>query len=275
MKDYLLISPHLSVDTSPLYQVFKTPAHTHAAQVCLGILLHLDNSITQESLQEYPLAEYAAKHWIDHARFEDIQQDVEDGLRALFDPSKAHLSILIWIHNPVIPSQRQTEQAEMPSKLTGLGTSLHYAAFYNLPKIVKYLIIKQSADINSTQGFNSSDYLEATPLHVVSTRGHIEVAQILLYHGADATAEDKHGWTPLHRSSHQGHVELTQMLLEHSADVTALNDQGSTPLHKVSQGGCQKVVLLLLKYHAGIAALDNLSWTPLHHSCLEGHAKVA
>ena len=106
MKDYLLISPqspHLSVNTSPLYQVFKTPAHTCAAQVCLGILLHLDNTVTQESLQEYPLAEYAAKHWIDHTRFEGIKQDVEDGLRALFDPSKAHLSVLIWIHNPGFP----------------------------------------------------------------------------------------------------------------------------------------------------------------------------
>ena len=55
------------------------------------------------------------------------------------------------------------------SKLTGLGTLLHYAAFYNLPQIVKYLIIERSADINSTQSFNSSDYLEATPLHIVST----------------------------------------------------------------------------------------------------------
>src|SRR5580658_8672108 len=44
------------------YHVSLTPAHTLVAQACLGILLHLDNHITSDSLGGFPLAEYAAKH---------------------------------------------------------------------------------------------------------------------------------------------------------------------------------------------------------------------
>jgi hypothetical protein len=65
-----------------------TPAHTLAAQACLGILLHLDkNVVDQDSLEKYPLVEYAAEHWADHARFEGVSENVEDGMKRLFDPS--------------------------------------------------------------------------------------------------------------------------------------------------------------------------------------------
>jgi hypothetical protein len=49
------------------YHVSMTPAHTLASQVCLGTLLHLDKDvITRDSLKDYPLAEYAAEHWVYH-----------------------------------------------------------------------------------------------------------------------------------------------------------------------------------------------------------------
>ena len=52
------------------YHISMTPAHTLAAQACLGILLHLDKDVvTRDSLEELPLAKYAAEHWVDHARW--------------------------------------------------------------------------------------------------------------------------------------------------------------------------------------------------------------
>jgi hypothetical protein len=55
------------------YHISMTPAHTLAAQACLGILLHLDKDVvTDDSLEELPLAEYAAEHCVDYARFEDV-----------------------------------------------------------------------------------------------------------------------------------------------------------------------------------------------------------
>src|SRR5216684_1704141 len=94
--------------TSRRYHISMTPTHTFVAQVCLGILLHLDKDvITRDSLEDSPLAEYAAEHWIYHTQFEDASRDVEDGMRQLFDPSKPHLAACVWIYDPVYPTWRQ------------------------------------------------------------------------------------------------------------------------------------------------------------------------
>jgi hypothetical protein len=73
---------------------------------CLGILPHLD----KDSLKDFPLAEYAAEHWVDHARFEDVSQNVEDGMKQLFDPSKPlkpHLAVCVWIYDSAVPTWKQ------------------------------------------------------------------------------------------------------------------------------------------------------------------------
>ncbi|KAN0133254.1 hypothetical protein V8E53_008978 [Lactarius tabidus] len=44
------------------FHILPETAHTTLAQACLAVLLRLDDSL--------PLAKYAARHWVDHARFE-------------------------------------------------------------------------------------------------------------------------------------------------------------------------------------------------------------
>jgi hypothetical protein len=71
------------------YHVSMTPAHTLAAQACLGILLHLDkDAITSGQSGEMAPRKYAAEHWADHARIEDVSRNVEDGMKQLFDPEQ-------------------------------------------------------------------------------------------------------------------------------------------------------------------------------------------
>ena len=65
-----------SIDSISRYHVSMTPAHTLVAQACLGILLHLDKDDTRGSLEGLPLFEYAAEHWVDHARFEDVSRSL-------------------------------------------------------------------------------------------------------------------------------------------------------------------------------------------------------
>jgi hypothetical protein len=135
-----LTSNHLpkSNDAISYYHVSTTPAHTLVARACLGILLHLPEDVTRDGLEKYPLAEYAAKHWVDHTRFKDVSELVEDGMKCLFDPSKSHLAVWIWIHDPEVPSWRRPERASIPLPLR--GTPLHYAALCGLHSIVESLI---------------------------------------------------------------------------------------------------------------------------------------
>jgi hypothetical protein len=85
---------------------FDDTTHTIVAQTCLGVLLHLDENITEDSLKDFPLAEYAAVHWVGHARFENVWPKVHDGVMRLFDPSKGHLSVWVWIYDPEEPRRR-------------------------------------------------------------------------------------------------------------------------------------------------------------------------
>src|SRR5260221_8215756 len=96
------------------YHVSMPFAHTLDAQACLGILLHLDNGITRDSLQAFPLAEYAAEHWIGHALFGGVTGSVEDGMKQLFDPKKSHFGIWIWIFDPA--SWMHDQLAQSPSR---------------------------------------------------------------------------------------------------------------------------------------------------------------
>jgi hypothetical protein len=54
------------------YHISETPAHTLAAQACLGYLLHLDMDVTRPSLQNLHFAEYSAEYWFGHVGFERV-----------------------------------------------------------------------------------------------------------------------------------------------------------------------------------------------------------
>jgi hypothetical protein len=66
VKEFLTSSrlAHKCDTISHRYHISMTPDHTLVTQACLGILLHLDKSITKDSLTKFPLAECTAEHWV-------------------------------------------------------------------------------------------------------------------------------------------------------------------------------------------------------------------
>jgi ankyrin repeat protein len=251
-----------SSDTiSRRYHISVIPAHTLVAQACLGILLHLDGNVTRDDLKKFPLAEYAAKYWVDHARFENVSHHVEDGMKRLFHPGKPHLAVCVWIHSP---AARRKTQSERP--LPCPGNFLHYAAFWGLHAIIEFLVIEQSQSVHSQDFFD-----QATPLHLASRQGHVEAVRVLLKLGADVKAQNKYGLTPLHLTSQ---VKVAHMLLERGANAVAQNDSGWTPLHMVSRRGHAEVAHILLKYDADVSTQANLGLTPLLLASRRGTVEV-
>ena len=267
VKEFL-ISTRLAEATDNIprrYHISMTPAHTLVAQACLGILLHLDKDVvTRDSLKKWPLAEYAAEHWAGHALFEGVSQNVEDGVKQLFDPRKPHLAVSVWIRNPWTRNRR----AERP--LPPLGTHLHYAAIWGVHFIIEFLIIEHPQEVRS-QDFPG----DATPLHLASQNGRVEVARMLVERGADVATQNKDGETPLHPASRNGGVEVARMLVEHGADVAAQNKDGETPLHLASQYGNVEVVRILVERGADLAAQKKYGETPLHMASQTGQVDVA
>jgi ankyrin repeat protein len=251
------------------YHVSMTPAHTLVAQACLGILLHLGKGvITSDSLGNFPLAKYAAEHWADHARSEDVSQNVKNGMKQMFDPSKPHLSVCVWIYDPENSLRGRNPPAERP--LPPHGTPLHYAALWGLHSIVEFLVIEHSQDVRS-HGFTDN----ATPLHLASKCGHVEAARTLIENGADMTAQNKDKETPLHLTVREGQVGVARMLIGHGADMEAQNKNGETPLHLAVREGQLEVARILVEQGADVAAQNNDSETPLHLASREDKVRVA
>jgi ankyrin repeat protein len=253
------------------YHVSMTPAHTLVAQACLGILLHLDKDVTRDSLKELPLAIYAAQHWADHARFEDVSRNLEDGMKQLFDPTKPHLAICVWIYciyDRAVPILERTPRSKSPLPLP--QTSLHYAASWGLHPVVEFLIIGYSQDVCSRDFTDNS-----TPLHLASRNGHGKAVCKLIERGADLTAQNNNGWTPLHLASQMGHADVAHMLIERGADLTVQDSRGLTPLHLALHRGEVNVARMLIEDGADLTTQNRDGETPLHIASRMGQVDVA
>ena len=61
------------------YHILPEFAHMVLAQACLGVLLRFDDHVDKYTADDIPLVKYAAKHWVDHARFKDVSSRIRMG----------------------------------------------------------------------------------------------------------------------------------------------------------------------------------------------------
>jgi ankyrin repeat protein len=254
-------------DTISRFHVSMTLAHMIVAQACLGVLLHIDENVTNEDLKKFPLVEYAAENWVGHAQFEGVPPNIQNGIKRLFDPSNHHFAVWTWICDPEMGLQ--DERLEFPSWTR--KTPLHYAAFWGLLDIVKFLIVERSQDVNAR-----GCHKDATPLLIASREGHCEVARLLLEHGANTETRARIGfdWNPLEQASKGGHVEPMRVLLEYGANVKALDENTETALHAASSHGQPVAARVLLEHGADENATSTRGRTPLHYAMNGGIVTV-
>src|SRR5258707_4405954 len=240
------------------FHISMRPAHTLVAQSCLGILLHLNKDvITRDSLKHLPLAKYAAEHWVDHARFEDVSRYVEDGIKQLFDPSKPHLAVCVWIYDPAVPRWDRKKRGKRLLPLR--QTSLHFAASWGLYSTVEWLIIELSENVRSQRSTDN-----ATPLHLASQSGNVDIARMLIERGADPTVQSRDGETALHLALREGNVDTARMLIERGVDPTVQNKDEETALHLASQWGSVDLARMLIECGADPTAQSEDGNTALH-----------
>ena len=126
-------------------------------------------------------------------------------------------------------------------------------------------------------GYDSSDAIvKWTPLLVASDNGRLDIARVLLDHGADVNYQDSHGTSPLHLASRIPSNDLIQLLLDHGANVNASDKEGRTALYHVSYQGQPETLVakLLLKNGANVHTQCESGWTPLHEAASRGYADM-
>ena len=64
--------------------------------------------------------------------------------------------------------------------------------------------------------------------------GNSKISEYLLDNGAEINAIDKENNTPLHEAARKGRLNVVQVLLKHGADATVKGYNGETPAEKAS-----------------------------------------
>ena len=116
----------------------------------------------------------------------------------------------------------------------------------------------------------------ATPVADAARRGNRDGVRALLKQGADAGAAQGDGMTALHWAAERGDAELAEMLVYAGANVGAVTRIGQyTPLHLASKAASAPVVDVLLKAGANVAAVARPSGvSPLHLAAASGSVPV-
>jgi len=78
----------------------------------------------------------------------------------------------------------------------------------------------------------------------------VEVAGVLLEHGAAVNAQESYNRTPLYLASEEGCLGIVRLLLQRGANIHARDKDGQTPIQRASARGHQDVIQLLLEHGA-------------------------
>ena len=129
--------------------------------------------------------------------------------------------------------------------------------------------IVESCDIEATDKGQQA-------IHVAAGQGHVDIARLLLQHGASVSARDHDGRMPLHLAAFHGHTDMLELLLDHGAllDPTERR-QSSAALHGAARNGHVGCVEALLARGANRDLRDSMGRDPLHWACFWGQKATA
>ena len=267
VKEFLT-SDRLATSSADIshFHILPEPAHTVIAKGCLGILLQSNNGVDHaRAKSNSPLAEYAAEHWVDHARFEKADKHIQVGMRRLFDLELPYFEAWLklydidegWGEFTVRNSRRRRQEFRCEER----GSPLYYASLYGFRDLTAHLVAKHPQHVNAMLGRCMS------PLVAALHKRHFDIAELLYQLGADVGIRGNRNWTLLHASSATGFVDIVRWLLDHCVDAHPRQDNHEAPLHLAEAGGHpgQRII---------IDTVDDTRYTPLHLASLRGHFEI-
>jgi len=102
---------------------------------------------------------------------------------------------------------------------------LHLATWQNDYDELKSLLTKE----DSQENIEKKDVRGRSPLMLAVTLGHLEVARLLMEHGANVNTENSEGWTVVQEAVATGDPELVQLVLERRDYQRYSNRVGGVP----------------------------------------------
>lgn len=141
----------------------------------------------------------------------------------------------------------------MPEKCTNEGL---------LGKDCSFLSRKEQQDYNK-----DVCHCGSSPFLLAARYGYVEVASLLLYHGAQPRDIDCQGATPLHVAACHGHYKFIRWLISQRPylHINYKSKNHSTPLHSGAICTINKNIIPLIEMGGSMYETDQHGMTPLHY----------
>jgi ankyrin repeat protein len=108
---------------------------------------------------------------------------------------------------------------------------------------------------------------EGRPLIIdLSSRGQVELTQLVLNAGADPNVADSNGWTGLMYAAENGYTAVAKLLLDHGANPNPAIKDGRTPLMSALSEDYLDMAQTLLAHGARVNVKEDTGWTPLMYA---------
>jgi euchromatic histone-lysine N-methyltransferase len=174
------------------------------------------------------------------------------------DQNTPLMAAIVSSHNDVVRYLIKTG-ASIDLKGTDGMTALHLAAKCGNLKACESLLKAAAAK----SFVNSQDDGGWTPLVWACEHGYADIANFLIYKGADASLRDVEHNVALHWAAFSGSSHIAELLLNKGCDVNAVNAHGDTPLHIGARQDMYNCNIVLLARGADVTLLNKNSESPL------------
>ncbi|PKK51843.1 hypothetical protein CI102_5889 [Trichoderma harzianum] len=112
------------------------------------------------------------------------------------------------------------------------------------------LLIKESS-----RAISRKDNYGRTPLSWAVNRGHRDMVELLLDHGARINVKDRSDLTALHVAVTGQHKEIVSVLIDRGARLESKSEHGDTPLIRAIQANSREIIQILLERGARVSKL--------------------
>ncbi|KMU77168.1 Pfs [Coccidioides immitis RMSCC 3703] len=234
-KDFLLGDVHSGIEAFCV----REETHLVLARTCLDTIEvgHKTSNNIRSEPAESTLFPYASRYWLDHLRQvpDTIEQDLFS--RQFFTPNSSARGR--WWADYWVKEQYGVAPTSF--------TLLHLAAYLESLHGLKCFLEKKRRSRFPSSPEHMKDSYGRTPLFWAASRGHGEVARLLLDNGANVNSKDKNKLTPLHVATTSEHTKLMTLFLDRGAHIEAKGASGDTPLARAIENGSKEVIKVLLE----------------------------
>jgi hypothetical protein len=222
-------------------------------QTCLAYLSSLEEGDIAIIKSQFPLAEYAAKVWMDHTGPAEVSKDIVAAAVSFLE-NDALFRLWSRLYQPDMPWLVEPGTTD--------ASCLYFACLAGLTETVRVLL-------STNRNINAQGGRYGNALQAASYNGHEEVVRLLLDEGADVNAQGGIYGGALQAASLQGHKEIVRLLLDEGADVNAQGGHYGYALQAASARGHEEIASLL--WNASRSCWKYVIFG--HHSlhCCHGH----